>query len=89
MARRRGYRRKSGGGFGLGGGMNKWLKVGLFSLAGLYLAPKLGINGQLGAGAAGFFAGGPIGGVAGYLGAPMLAGVVGGATGGSNAFNQA
>lgn len=61
--------------------MNKWLKVGLFALGGAMIAPSLGFDSRLGAGVAGFFAGGPIGGVAGYVAAPTLQGIVGGVTG--------
>ena len=71
MARKK-YSRRHAGGFGGMGGMNKWIKIAAFSVGGAIVAPMIGLDGKLGGAAGGFFAGGPIGGVLGYVaGAPI------------------
>lgn len=57
--------------------MGKWLKIGAFALGAAIVAPQLGFDSRLGAAAGGFAAGGPIGAVAGYVGAPTLLGLLG------------
>lgn len=75
MVRRR-YRR-SGGGFGLGGG--SMIKKAVFGLAAGYLVSKvLGSDNTLVKGGAGYLAGGMIGAVAGAFGTNLLAGMTGG-----------
>ena len=61
--------------------MNKWLKVIAFAGAGALLAPRLGmgVSPQIAGAAGGFFAGGPIGGVVGYLAGAPIANAAGGA----------
>ena len=78
-------RRRKGGFGGSSGGMG-----GLFStknlvgtLAGAYLAPKVGLNPQLGAAAGSFIYGkkGVVGAAVGYFAAPYIMGLLGGMSG--------
>jgi hypothetical protein len=73
---------KKSGGFG-GMGMNRVLtpKNSLFTIGGALVAPRLGMNAQIGAAAGGFAGAGLMGAAAGYfLGAP-IANALGGITG--------
>lgn len=60
----------------LGGGMNKWIKIGAFAVGAAVIAPMIlgnRVPQNLAGAAGGFVAGGPVGAVAGYLVAPMIA----------------
>lgn len=57
----------------------------LFTLGGAYVGSKiLGIDPKLGAGAGGFMAAGPVGGIAGYLLGPTILGMIPGVGAGSS-----
>lgn len=63
----------------------------LFTAAGATFAPKLGIDGKLGAAGGGYMGAGAIGAVAGYVAAPFIQQLTGkflggGAAGGSDAY---
>lgn len=84
MARYR-YRRRgrSRGGFGLGRVLS--VKNLALTAAGAFLLPRfVNVDPKLGAAAGGFMGAGPIGAIAGYLGAPLLSGILGGSSSGGS-----